>query len=172
MIFKLIIELHNPLQTKRETLKNLKRKIYPSHESPPSIDHLGVCVLDPPKAFPQWSFHLALHSVNLVPSNSLLPLQFWVIEAPVFRDCPNIAFPFLHLQLLWYYLVICLYRWTCIIHTVRPQILHACWGTSSSIVALNLHHPPIPAWLGSEILHEGTGTSSQEFERFKNEWEN
>ena len=53
MIFKLIIELHNPLQTKRETLKNLKRKIYPSHESPPSIDHLGVCVLHPPKAFPQ-----------------------------------------------------------------------------------------------------------------------
>ena len=29
-------------------------------------------------------------------------------------------------------------------------------STSSSIVALNLHHPPIPARLGSEILHERT----------------
>ncbi len=120
--------------------------------SPPSIDDMGVCVLDPPKALPQWPFHLTLHSVHFVPSNPLLPLQFWVTNSPAFWGWPNTAFPFLHLHLL-YYLVILLCSWTCIIHTVRPQILHACWGTSISIVALNLHHPPIPTWLRSEILH-------------------
>ena len=128
-----------------------------AQKSPPSIDHLGIPILDPPETLSKRPFDLAFNRVNLIASNPPLPLELRVIQAPIkIWRRPTCAFGLLQLQVLHrHHLGLLLWWWgirrRVWIYTVRPEIMRV-WSGSGTIVALHLH-PPICIGLWSVISH-------------------
>lgn len=74
--------------TSRKHIKFIeRRKLYCNKcqiLSPPAMDHVVIPIFEPPEAFPERPFDISLHRVDFIASNSPLPLELRVIQAPRF----------------------------------------------------------------------------------------
>lgn len=116
------------IQCTNQTTKNqyILRKIDRPIIALPSIDHSITGLLEPPEALPERAFELSFHSVHLVASDPLLPLQLRITEVPAFRSRP-----ICRLALIEFVVVVVIigathlgFWWVCKGGTVTPEILH------------------------------------------------
>lgn len=111
------------------------------------MNNLIASLFNPSETLDDRALHFAFHSVGLIASNSLLPLQLRIhTKTPILWSKTSIIFHalvFLDLHLLWNIVVVIKFWSLSYTSAVTPQTIHAAW----------LHHT-FSARFGSwKLLH-------------------